>query len=235
MLNPESSGLFFFFFLILLLLPFTIPPCPSRCFRRLDYQWAVVGWVVPGVITGAGLLWRAWGEDAGVGGLPSPSLVPCPRCCWCALAVLAGALPGFCAGLFSISMVPVRPGGKSSAPVEVCCMTLAQHTSTNCDSAYSTGYSHWLMLSMCWRSISLLYVWLLGCLGVGRWGVVSNITAQTTTQSFTLQRTTAHHTDTINVCLMSLSVLFFRVVLLVKFVLCDRIRVADVHKIWTTL
>ena len=54
-----------------------------------------------------------------------------------------GSLPGLC------SWFVLGLGGKSSALVEVCYMTVAQHTSTNCDPGCSTGCSQWLMLNKC--------------------------------------------------------------------------------------
>ena len=59
-------------------------------------------------------------------------------------------------------MVPVGSREEIQCTGEVCCTTPAQHTSTNCDPPCSTDCSNWLMLSKCWRSTALLYVWLLG-------------------------------------------------------------------------
>ena len=55
-------------------------------------------------------------------------------------------------------VVPVLVGGPAGYwwAGEVCCRTLTQHTSTNCDSALSTGFSHQLLLNKCWRSTLLL-------------------------------------------------------------------------------
>ena len=57
-----------------------------------------------------------------------------------------------------------------------------------------TGCGHWLMLSKCWRSTSLLYVWLLDGFISGGYGGYLQVTTQTATYSSI--RTTVHLTHT---------------------------------------
>ena len=102
-----------------------------------------------------------WGPASGSGA----SFLPCTlrdegwrmSIALCGLVVLDRLVAHWRSG-----WTPVGPGEKSSALLEVCCMTLAQHTSTICDPACNSGCGHWLMLNKCWRSASLLCVWLLG-------------------------------------------------------------------------
>lgn len=95
-------------------------------------------------------------------------LLVCSGCAeWCPpwaglLSVGSGVwwtrLGGACGGEGAGWLTPVGLGEKSSALVEVCCMTLLQHSSTKCDPAGSTGCGHWLMLRKCLRSALLFYV-----------------------------------------------------------------------------
>ena len=113
-------------------------------------------------------------------------------------------------------MVPVGPGGKSYALLEVCCMTLAQHTSTNCDPAWRRSYGPRLMLRRGWRPTSLLCVRLLDCFDSGvdmGWQTLSQLNfphihlygPQWATHTHTLH----HHCLSYVFSLVSLSVLSF--------------------------
>ena len=132
-------------------------------------------------------------------------------------------------------MVLVGPWGKSSALVEVCCMTLTQHTSTNYGPVYSYGFGHWLTLRERWRSTSLLYVWLLelwsGCRGYiqhHNTNLHTFINMHHTNTTCTSMLHTPHPSLPVS-CPVSLSVLSFCAPLSMISV-SDKIRVLGVNK-----
>lgn len=163
------------------------------------------------------VVWGGWGV----------ALAP-PSCCT-PVSLVCCLVPSLGSGLVcfpsALGFVGLDQAWRSTAT-----WNLSRHTWTSCDSARSTGFGHWLMLSKCLRSASLLYMWLVSFLDSGAdRRVVWNTTAQTNAYSFKYTQTPhtsspyTHYTNH-----QSLFVFSFCASLSGILILSDRIKVTGV-------